>query len=270
MPRPGLEAADIFRARGAACRHDHAGHLSLPQLKVMSAIESCRTAALGGHVAACTKCTHQHVAYNSCRNRHCPHCQRACARDWMQARLEGLLPVEYFHAVFTLPARIADIAYQNKAAAYGLLVKVSSQTLLTIAAGPKHPGVKTGMTSVLQTWGSAMTHHPHVHVFVPGGRLPPDGTRWSACRPGGFPAGEGPVEAVSALGPRRADQAAQSRRAQALRRSGGMSTPGYLRCPSRAAAQNQPGRLCQTALRRAGSRACLCEPVYPPGGYLKP
>lgn len=110
-----------------------------------------------------------------------------------------MLPVEYFHAVFTLPARIAGIAFQNKAAAYGLLVKVSSQTLLTIAAGPKHPGVKTGMTSVLQTWGSAMTHHPHVHVFVPGGGLPPDGTRWSACRPGGFPAGEGPVEAVSAL-----------------------------------------------------------------------
>jgi hypothetical protein len=186
MPRPKLEVADIFRAHGPAYRRKHVGHLNLPQLKVMSAIENCRTAALGGHVAACTKCDHQHIAYNSCRNRHCPKCQGATARAWMQARMEDLLPVEYFHVVFTLPAQIADIAYQNKAAIYGLLFKASAQTLLTIAADSKHLGAKIGMTSVLHTWGSAMTHHPHTHVIVPGGGLSADGTRWIACRPGFF------------------------------------------------------------------------------------
>jgi hypothetical protein len=186
MSRPKLEVADIFRAHGAPYRRDHAGHLNLPQLKVMSAIETCRTAALGGHVAACTKCSHQHIAYNSCRNRHCPKCQGAAAQDWMQARMEDLLPVEYFHVVFTLPAQIADIAYQNKATIYGLLFKASAQTLLTIAADPKHLGARIGMTSVLHTWGSAMTHHPHVHVIVSGGGLSPDGTRWINCRPGFF------------------------------------------------------------------------------------
>ncbi|MGB7242663.1 MAG: IS91 family transposase [Sulfitobacter sp.] len=184
MPRPKLEVAEIFRAHGPAYRREHAGHLNLPQLKVMSAIEACRTAALGGHVAACTKCDHQHIAYNSCRNRHCPKCQGAAAQDWIQARIEDLLPVEYFHVVFTLPAPIADIAYQNKAAVYGLLFKAAAQTLLTIAADPKHLGAKIGMTSVLHTWGSAMTHHPHVHVIVPGGGLSPDGKNWIGCRSG--------------------------------------------------------------------------------------
>jgi len=195
MPRPKLEVADIFRAHGAAYRQDHAGHLTLPQLKVMSAIEACRTAALGGHVAACSKCDHQHIAYNSCRNRHCPKCQGAAAQDWMQARMEDLLPAEYFHVVFTLPAQIADIAYQNKAAVYGLLFKASAQTLLTIAADPKHLGAQIGMTSVLHTWGSAMTHHPHVHVIVPGGGLSADGKGWIACRPGFFL----PVQVLSRL-----------------------------------------------------------------------
>ena len=195
MPRPRLEVADIFRAHGPAYRREHAGHLNLPQLKVMSAIENCRTAALGGHVAACTKCDHQNIAYNSCRNRHCPKCQGATAKDWMQARIEDLLPVEYFHMVFTLPAQIADIAFQNKAEVYGLLFKASAQTLLTIAADPKHLGARIGMTSVLHTWGSAMTHHPHVHVIVPGGGLSPDGSRWVACRPGFFL----PVKVLSRL-----------------------------------------------------------------------
>ena len=186
MSCPKLEVADIFRAHGPAYRHEHAEHLNLPQLKVMSAIEACRTAALGGHVEACTKCGHQHIAYNSCRNRHCPKCQGAASRNWMQARIEDLLPVEYFHVVFTLPAQIAGIAHQNKAAVYGLLFKASAETLLTIAADPKHLGAQIGMTSVLHTWGSAMTHHPHAHVIVPGGGLSPDGTRWIACRPGFF------------------------------------------------------------------------------------
>ena len=195
MPRPRLEVADIFRTHGPAYRRDHAGHLNLTQLKVMSAIETCRTAALGGHVAACAKCDHQHIAYNSCRNRHCPKCQGKTAKDWMQARIEDLLPVEYFHVVFTLPAPIADIAYHNKAAVYGLLFKASAQTLLTIAADPKHLGARIGMTSVLHTWGSAMTHHPHVHVVVPGGGVSADGTRWIGCRPGFFL----PVKVLSRL-----------------------------------------------------------------------
>lgn len=184
MGRSKLEVADIFRAHGRAYRREQTGHLNLPQLKVMSAIENCRTAALGGHVAACTKCDHQHIAYNSCRNRHCPKCQGAAAQGWMQARMEDLLPVQYFHVVFTLPSQIADIAYQNKAAVYGLLFKASSETLRIIAADPKHLGAKIGMTSVLHTWGSAVTHHPHVHVVVPGGGLSSDGQRWVPCRKG--------------------------------------------------------------------------------------
>ena len=152
----------------------------------MSSIESCRTETLGGHVAACTKCGHQHIAYNSCKNRHCPKCQGPAARDWMAARAEDLLPAEYFHVVFTLPAEIAQIAYWNKRALYGLLFKASAETVMTIAADPKRMGAKIGMTSVLHTWGSALTHHPHIHMIVPGGGLSPDGKRWVACKPGFF------------------------------------------------------------------------------------
>ena len=152
----------------------------------MSAIETCRTEALGGHVAACTSCGHQHIAYNSCKNRHCPKCQGPAARDWMAARTEDLLPVEYFHLVFTLPSEVARIAYWNKRALYGLLFRASAETVTTIAADPRHLGAKIGMTSVLHTWGSALTHHPHVHMIVPGGGLSPDGSRWVACRPGFF------------------------------------------------------------------------------------
>ncbi|PRD40378.1 IS91 family transposase, partial [Phyllobacterium phragmitis] len=186
MARPKLEIADIFRAHGPAWRQANAGHVSLSQLKVMSAIEACRTEALGGHVAACAKCGHQHIAYNSCKNRHCPKCQGPAARDWMAARIDDLLPVEYFHVVFTLPAEIAQIAYWNKEAVYGLLFRASAETLTTIAADPRHLGARIGMTSVLHSWGSALTHHPHVHFIVPGGGLSPDGTRWIACRPGFF------------------------------------------------------------------------------------
>ena len=152
----------------------------------MSAIEACRTEALGGHVAGCTKCGHQHIAYNSCKNRHCPKCQGPAARDWLAARAEDLLPVAYFHVVFTLPAEIAQIAYWNKKAVYGQLFKVSAETVMTIAADPRHLGVRIGLTSVLHTWGSALTHHPHIHMIVPGGGLSADGSRWIACRPGFF------------------------------------------------------------------------------------
>ena len=186
MPRERLEVADIFRAHGAAWRRTQAGHLSLGQLKVMSAIETCRTAALGGHVAACQDCGHRHIAYNSCRNRHCPKCQGAAAREWLAARQAELLPAPYFHVVFTVPAPIADIAYQNKAEIYGILFKAAAETLITIAADPKHLGAHIGMTAVLHTWGSALTHHPHVHCVVPGGGISLDGERWISCRPGFF------------------------------------------------------------------------------------
>ena len=186
MSRPSLEVADIFRGHGAAWRRANAGHVSLGQLKVMSAIESCRTAALGGHVSRCEKCAHSHISYNCCRNRHCPKCQGAAAKDWLAAREIDLLPVPYFHVVFTLPAAIADIAYQNKTVIYDLLFKTSAETLITIAADPKHLGARIGITSVLHSWGSAMTHHPHVHMIVPGGGISFDGERWVASRPGFF------------------------------------------------------------------------------------
>jgi hypothetical protein len=186
LSRPSLEVADIFRGHGPAWRRANAGHVSLGQLKVMSAIESCRTAALGGHVARCETCAHTHIAYNSCRNRHCPKCQAVAAKEWLADREAELLPVPYYHVVFTLPAAIADIAYQNKAAIYGLLFKAAAETLITIAADPRHLGARIGLTAVLHTWGSALTHHPHVHIIVPGGGISPDGQRWISCRPGFF------------------------------------------------------------------------------------
>jgi predicted Zn-ribbon and HTH transcriptional regulator len=186
VSRPALEVADIFRGHGPAWRSANAGHVSLEQLKVMSAIESCRTAALGGHVARCQDCGYTTIAYNSCRNRHCPKCQGAAAKDWLAQREAELLPVPYFHVVFTLPVAIADVAYQNRAVIYDILFKASAETLITIAADPKHLGARIGITSVLHTWGSALTHHPHIHMIVPGGGISLDATRWVSCRPGFF------------------------------------------------------------------------------------
>ncbi len=186
MSRPAIEVADIFRRHGPAWRNANAGRVSLTQLKVMSAIENCRTAALGGHVERCEDCAHMQIAYNSCRNRHCPKCQAIAAKEWLAERQAELLPVPYFHVVFTLPAPIADIAYQNKAVIYGILFKAAAETLITIAADPKHLGARIGLTAVLHSWGSALTHHPHVHIIVPGGGISPDGRRWIACRPGFF------------------------------------------------------------------------------------
>jgi hypothetical protein len=187
--------ADIFRASGPAYRAREAGHLSFGQRRVMSAIEACRTAALGGHVTRCEDCAHIDIAYNSCRNRHCPKCQATAAYDWLEARRAELLPVPYYHVVFTLPAAIADIAYTNKAVIYDALFKAASEALLTIAADPKHLGARIGVTMVLHTWGSALTHHPHVHCVVPGGGLAPDGQRWISCKPGFFL----PVKVLSRL-----------------------------------------------------------------------
>ncbi len=199
MGRCALEVADIFRTHGPAWRQAQHGHLSLGQLKVMSAIEQCRSAALGGHVLHCQACEHVQIAYNSCRNRHCPKCQGNAARRWLEARQTDLLPVDYYHVVFTLPAPVSAIAYYNKAVIYRLLFEVAAEVLRTIAADPKHLGAQIGATLVLHTWGSALTHHPHVHGIVPGGGLSPDGERWVACKPGFFL----PVRVLSRLFRRR-------------------------------------------------------------------
>jgi Putative transposase/Transposase zinc-binding domain len=185
VSRPALEVADIFRDHGPAWREANRGHVSLDQLKVMSAIERCRTAALGGHVARCENeaCGYTVIAYNSCRNRHCPRCQGAASRRWLADREAELLPVPYFHVVYTLPSELRDIAYQNKRVVYDLLMKAAAETTLAIAADPRRLGARIGITAVLHTWGSALTHHPHVHMIVPGGGLSLDGTRWIAARP---------------------------------------------------------------------------------------
>ncbi len=186
MARCALEVADILRDHGAAWREANAGHIRLGQLKAMSAIERCRSAALGGHVTRCEACDHIEIAYNSCRNRHCPKCQGALAKQWLAERQSELLPLAYYHGVFTLPAPIADIAYQNPAVVYDLLFKATAETLRTIAADPKHLGARIGFTAVLHTWGSAMTHHPHIHCIVPGGGLSTDGQRWVPGKRGFF------------------------------------------------------------------------------------
>jgi Putative transposase/Transposase zinc-binding domain len=180
------EVAEIFRAHGASYRQQHRGHLSLLQLEVMSAIERCRSAALGGHVLRCSACAQPQIAYNSCRNRHCPKCQGSAARRWLEARSADLLPVEYYHVVFTLPAAISHIAYTNKKLIYGLLFDLTAETLRTIAADPKHLGARIGATLVLHTWGSQLTHHPHVHGIVPGGGFALDEDHWVPCKRGFF------------------------------------------------------------------------------------
>jgi len=199
VQRPALEVADIFRAHGPAFRQVERGHLSLGQLKVMSAIEQCRSAALGGHMLRCSACAQPQIAYNSCRNRHCPKCQGSAAQRWLQARQADLLPVDYYHVVFTLPAPISAIAYTNKEIIYGLLFDLAAETLRTIAADPRHLGARIGLTLVLHTWGSALTHHPHVHGIVPGGGLALDADRWVPCKPGFFL----PVRVLSRLFRRR-------------------------------------------------------------------
>jgi len=185
MARPALEVADIFRDHGPGWREANRGHVSLGQLKVMGAIERCRTAALGGHVARCENmaCGHTEIGYNSCRNRHCPKCQGAASRRWLAEREAELLPVPYFHVVYTLPSQLRDIAYQNKRVVYNLLMKAAAETTLAIASDPKRLGARIGITAVLHSWGSALTHHPHVHMIVPGGGLSFDNAQWVAARP---------------------------------------------------------------------------------------
>jgi hypothetical protein len=183
--RPALEVADIFRHHGTAYRAEQADHLSNTQRRVMAAIETCRTAALGGHVEQCQDCGKSRIAYNSCRDRHCPKCQGLARLQWLADRQAELLPVPYFHVVFTMPAPIAAIALQNKAVIYDILFKAAAETVRTIAADPKHLGAEVGMIALLHTWGQSLCHHPHIHCIVPGGGLTPAGT-WIASRPGFF------------------------------------------------------------------------------------
>lgn len=186
MDRPKLEMADVLCLYGEPYRQQHAGALSTAQKRVMTAIEVCRTAALGGHIEQCDSCGHKRVFYNSCRNRHCPKCQSLARAKWIEDRLAEILDCQYFHVVFTLPEEIAAIAYQNKEVVYGILFRTSAQTLRTIAADPRHLGAEIGFFSVLHTWGQNLLHHPHVHCVVAGGGLSPDGSRWIACKPGFF------------------------------------------------------------------------------------
>lgn len=195
MRPAGLEVADIFRQCGPAFRTEHTATLSRGQRRVMSAIEQCRTAALGGHVEQCDACGHQRIAYNSCRNRHCPKCQSLARDQWLQNRQAELLPVEYFHVVFTVPQEVAAIAYQNKDVVYNILFQATAQTLRTIGADPKHLGAEIGFIAILHTWGQNLLHHPHLHCVVPGGGFSADGQRWVSCRPGFFV----PVRVLSRL-----------------------------------------------------------------------
>ena len=269
MGRPALEVADIFRAHGPAWRQAQHAHLSLGQLKVMSAIEQCRSAALGGHVLRCEACEQVQIAYNSCRNRHCPKCQASAARRWLEARQADLLPVEYYHVVFTLPAPISAIAYYNKAVIYGLLFEVAAETLRTIAADPKHLGAQIGATLVLHTWGSALTHHPHVHGIVPGGGLSPDGERWVACKPGFFL----PVRVLSRLFRRRfLEELAKAHRAGQLQFFGeyaALADAARLRRLARAAARTANGWSMPNAPLPDRRR---CWPICPaiPTGWRSP
>ena len=182
----GLEVADIFRQVGPSYREDHVTALSSGQRRVMNAIEQCRTAALGGHVEQCDACGHQRIAFNSCRNRHCPKCQSLLRAQWLEDRQTELLPVEYFHVVFTVPQEIAAVAYQNKAVVYDILFRATAETLRTIAGDPKHLGAEVGFIAILHTWGQNLMHHPHLHCVVPGGGIAPNGERWVSCRPGFF------------------------------------------------------------------------------------
>jgi len=191
----GLEVADIFRQIGPAYRQQHAASLSRGQRRVMTAIERCRTAALGGHLEQCDACGQQRIAFNSCRDRHCPKCQSLVRALWLQERQAELLPVEYFHVVFTVPKEIAAIAYQNKTVVYDILFRATAETLTTIAADPQHLGARIGFMALLHTWGQTLMHHPHLHCVVPGGGLSPDGARWVACPKGFFL----PVKALSRL-----------------------------------------------------------------------
>ena len=262
MSRPKLEVADIFRRYGDAWRAENAAHLSRGQRRVMTAIEICRTAALGGHVERCDDCAHTRIAYNSCRNRHCPKCQWRAAEAWLEAREAELLPVPYFHVVFTLPAAIGAIAYQNKAKVYGLLFTAAAETLTTIAADPKHLGADIGVTAVLHTWGQNLDHHPHVHCIVPGGGISPDGERWVSSRRNFFLS----VRVLSRLFRRLFLEGLERLHAagelQFFNDLAPLEDIAAFRARSGAAAPIRVGGLCQAAVRRPRAGPRLSRPLH--------
>ena len=264
MSAPKLEVADIFRRLGPAYRREHGGSLNRAQRRVMSAIELCRTAALGGHIERCDNCGHERIAYNSCRNRHCPKCQSLVREQWLQQRRAELLPVEYFHVVFTMPAEIAAIAYQNKAVVYDILFRATAETLRTIAAQPRFLGAEIGFIAILHTWGQNLLHHPHLHCVVPGGGLSPDGQRWVSCRPGFFL----PVRVLSRLFRRLFLELL--RQAFAQRMLSFFNDLAELQRPDAFArylapvARAKVGGLCQAAIRWRGARAGVPGPLHAP------
>jgi len=195
MDRPKLEVADVFRRYGEAYREQHDGSLSSAQRRVMTAIEVCRTAALGGHLERCDCCNHERPSYDSCRDRHCPKCQSLARAEWVEKRISEVFPTHYFHVVFTIPEQVASIAYQNKDLVYGILFRATAETLSTIAADPQHLGAEIGFFAVLHSWGQNLLFHPHLHCVVPGGGISPDGARWISCRPNFFL----PVKVLSRL-----------------------------------------------------------------------
>ena len=269
MGRSGPEVADVFRRYGDAYREQHGGSLSTAQRRVMTAIEICRTAALGGHVEQCDTCGHQRICYCSCRNRHCPKCQSLARAQWLDDRRAEVLDTQYFHVVFTLPAEMAAIALQNKAVVYGILFRTVAETLRTIAADPKHLGAEIGFFAVLHTWGSNLSHHPHLHVVVPGGGLSPDGNRWISCRAGYFL----PVQVLSRLFRRLFTEALE--KAFTAGELAFFSALAHLKEPDRLPALPGPGPsgrmggLCQAPVRRTGAGLGVCRPLYTPCRHLQ-
>ena len=283
MARPSLEVADIFRDHGSAWRLANAGHVSLDQMKVMSAIERCRTAALGGHVARCENdaCAHTVVSYNSCRNRHCPKCQGAAAQKWLAEREAELLPVSYFHVVYTLPSQLRDVAYQNKRVIYDLLMKAAAETTLAIAADPKRLGARIGITAVLHTWGSALTHHPHVHMIVPGGGLAPVAGATEGAARGRLQQMDlvalqlpRPRQRARAFVPRQVPHhgygRARRRPIEVLQHPRWARRQTNLQALPGAAAPDQVGRLLQGAVRRTQAGAALSVALHPSRCHLEP
>jgi hypothetical protein len=270
MDRPTLTVADVFRRYGETYRA-HAGPvIPVAHRRVMTAIETCRTAALGGHVEQCDRCGHARVWYNSCRNRHCPSCQSLARAAWIDARTADLLDTEYFHVVFTVPQAVAEIAVQNQAVVYGILFRATAETLRTIAADPTHLGAEIGFFAVLHTWGQTLVHHPHLHCVVPGGGLSPDGSRWIACRPGFFL----PVRVLSRLFRRlfltALHEAFRRRPAPVRRRAPGARRSPALRRSSPPRAPDRVGRLRETAIRRPATGARLRRPLHPPRRHRQP
>ena len=271
MARPALEVADILRDHGPAWRDANSGHISLDQLKVMRAIERCRTAALGGYVARCENaaCGHTLIAYNSCRNRHCPKCQAAASRRWLAEREAELLPVPYFHLVYTLPSKLRDIAYHNKRVIYDLLMKAAAETMLAIAADPKRLGARIGITAVLHTWGSTLTHHPHVHMIVPGGGLSLDGARWIASRSNFLVHVNVLARLFSSKMLAMLTDAHDASQLTFFNTHAGLADKKTFKRFIVPAA-HQVGRLLQGALRGAEAGAALPFPLHPPCRHLEP